>query len=71
MANGEQRVASSFVWQCSFIAENFGLATRIQHIALRLGSLEGLPSQTPNEFGAQRNLSNPMSLVPCPLSLTG
>jgi len=28
IANGEQRVASSFVWQCSCIAENFGLTTR-------------------------------------------
>jgi len=30
-----------------------------------------LQNFSPNEFGAQRNLSNPMSLVPCPLSLTG
>jgi hypothetical protein len=36
-----------------------------------LGSPVGSPSQPPNEFGAQRNLSNPMSLVLCPLSLTG
>jgi len=66
MANSEQRVASSFVWQCSCTAENFGLTTRTQHIALKLGSPGGSPSQTPKEFGAQKNLSNPMSLVPCP-----
>jgi hypothetical protein len=30
IANGEQRVASSFVWQCSCIAENFGLTTALR-----------------------------------------
>jgi hypothetical protein len=29
-ANGEQRVASSFVWQCPCIAENFGLTTALR-----------------------------------------
>jgi hypothetical protein len=35
------------------------------------GSPGGSPSQMSNKFGAQENPSNPMSLAPCPLPLTG
>jgi hypothetical protein len=71
IANGEQRVASSFAWQCSCIAENFGLTTALSTSHSDWAHWKVRPSQTPKEFGAQKNLSNPMSLVPCPLSLTG
>ncbi len=58
--------------QCSRTAEKFfgALGDAPSSYGI-LGSPGGSPSQTPKEFGAQKNLSNPMSLVPCPLSLTG
>ncbi|MFZ8853389.1 hypothetical protein [Fervidibacter sp.] len=74
IANGEQRVV--FLGeQCSRTAENFRHIWRcaLQHYRKFFRRIRKCAIQnfSPKEFGAQRNLSNPMSLVPCPFSLTG
>jgi hypothetical protein len=74
MVNGEWRVASSFSGgQCFRTAEkNFwALKNCTSHLALKFGSLGGSPSQRRMNSALRKNPSNPMSLVPCPLSLTG
>jgi hypothetical protein len=53
-------------WWMSFLE---GSAPALPKI---FGTSGDAPSKfSPNEFGTQKNPSNPMSLVPCPLPLTG
>jgi hypothetical protein len=56
--------------QCSRTAENFRHIRRcaLQHYRKFFRRIWrcALQNFSPNEFGAQKNLSNPMSLAPCP-----
>jgi len=63
IATGEQRVASSFVWQCSCIAENFGLTTALSTSHSDWAHREVRPPKR-RKNSALREICQ----IPCPLS---
>ena len=67
-ANSEQRVASSFVWQCSFIAENFGLTTALSTSHSDWAHREVRPPKRRMNSALRKicQIPCPLSRAPCP-----